>query len=352
MIRARRPVPHYDGLMPEPASSPRIFSGIQPSSSSLHLGNYVGALANWVRLQDDHDAVYCVVDEHAITVDQDPAQLRENTYATAAQFIAAGIDPERSTLFVQSHVPAHAQLAWVLGCITGFGEAGRMTQFKDKSATRGADRTSVGLFTYPVLMAADILLYQADLVPVGIDQKQHLELTRTLAGRFNHRFGPTFTLPEGYIPPETAKVYDLQEPTSKMSKSAASDAGLIRILDEPAKIAKAIRSAVTDTEREIRYDPERKPGISNLLAIGSVFTGQTPEQYAAGYAGQGYGDLKRDLADLVVSALSPIRDRALELMPDRGELDRLLAKGAQRAAAIADQTVSAVYDRVGFAPAR
>jgi tryptophanyl-tRNA synthetase len=338
--------------MPSTSPRPRIFSGIQPSSDSLHLGNYVGALANWVKLQDDHDPIYCVVDEHAITVDQDPTQLRENTYATAAQFIAAGIDPQRSTLFVQSHVPAHAQLGWVLGCLTGFGEASRMTQFKDKSAKRGADHTSVGLFTYPILMAADILLYQANLVPVGIDQKQHLELTRTLAGRFNHRFGDTFTLPEGYIPPETAKVYDLQNPTSKMSKSAATDAGLIRLLDEPAKIAKKIRSAVTDAERDIRYDPEAKPGISNLLAIGSVFTGQTPEQYGADYAGKGYGDLKNDLADLVVSRLSPIRERALELMQDHTELDRLLAQGAERAAAIADRTLAQVYEKIGFAAPR
>lgn len=338
--------------MPSTSPRPRIFSGIQPSSDSLHLGNYVGALANWVKLQDDHDPIYCVVDEHAITVDQDPTQLRENTYATAAQFIAAGIDPQRSTLFVQSHVPAHAQLGWVLGCLTGFGEASRMTQFKDKSAKRGTDHTSVGLFTYPILMAADILLYQANLVPVGIDQKQHLELTRTLASRFNHRFGDTFTLPDGYIPPETAKVYDLQNPTSKMSKSAATDAGLIRLLDEPAKIAKKIRSAVTDAERDIRYDPEAKPGISNLLAIGSVFTGQTPEQYGADYAGKGYGDLKNDLADLVVSKLSPIRERALELMQDRAELDRLLAQGAERAAAIADRTLAQVYERIGFAAPR
>lgn len=340
--------------MAETASTrPRIFSGIQPSSDSLHLGNYVGALANWVKLQDDHDAIYCVVDEHAITVDQDPAKLRENTYATAAQFIAAGIDPDRCTLFVQSHVPAHAQLNWVLGCITGFGEASRMTQFKDKSQKLGAEHTSVGLFTYPVLMAADILLYQAQLVPVGIDQKQHLELTRTLANRFNHRFGDTFTLPEGYIPPETAKVYDLQNPTSKMSKSAASDLGLIRLLDDPKRTAKKIRSAVTDDERDIRYDPEAKPGVSNLLAIGSVFTGQTPDEFAADYTGKGYGDLKKDLADLVVSHLEPIRTRALELMADHTELDRLLAKGAERAASIAQATLDDVYEKIGFiAPAR
>ncbi|WP_028244815.1 tryptophan--tRNA ligase [Pseudoclavibacter soli] len=340
--------------MPEQTNTrqPRIFSGMQPSSDSLHLGNYVGALTNWVRLQDDHETIYCVVDQHAITVPQDPEQLRRNTRGTAAQYIAAGIDPERSTLFIQSHVPAHAQLSWVLGTITGFGEASRMTQFKDKSAKQGAEHTSVGLFTYPVLMAADILLYQADLVPVGIDQKQHLELTRTLAQRFNSRFGDTFTLPEGYIPAETAKVYDLQNPTAKMSKSAASDAGLIRLLDDPTKTAKKIKSAVTDDEREIRFDREHKPGVSNLLAINTVFTGKSIEQLEDEYAGRGYGDLKKDLAEIVVDALSPIRTRALELLDDPAELDRLLAVGAERADAIARKTLATVYDRIGFVAAR
>ncbi|MCD7102403.1 tryptophan--tRNA ligase [Pseudoclavibacter sp. 13-3] len=330
----------------------RIFSGMQPSSDSLHLGNYVGALRNWVSLQNDYDTIYCVVDQHAITVDQDPEQLRRNTRGTAAQYIAAGIDPERSTLFVQSHVPAHAQLSWVLGCITGFGEASRMTQFKDKSAKQGSDHTSVGLFTYPVLMAADILLYNADLVPVGIDQKQHLELTRTLGQRFNSRFGNTFTLPEGYIPDETAKVYDLQNPTAKMSKSAASDAGLIRLLDDPKKTAKKIRSAVTDDDREIRFDREHKPGVSNLLAINAVFTGASISELEEQYAGRGYGDLKKELADIVVEALSPIRARALELLDDPAELDRLLAIGAERAGEIASKTLAEVYDRIGFVSAR
>ncbi|KAB1657057.1 tryptophan--tRNA ligase [Pseudoclavibacter sp. CFCC 11306] len=329
----------------------RIFSGMQPSSDSLHLGNYVGALRNWVSLQNDYDTIYCVVDQHAITVDQDPEQLRRNTRGTAAQYIAAGIDPERSTLFVQSHVPEHAQLSWVLACITGFGEASRMTQFKDKSAKQGSDHTSVGLFTYPVLMAADILLYNADLVPVGIDQKQHLELTRTLGQRFNSRFGDTFTLPEGYIPDETAKVFDLQNPTAKMSKSAASDAGLIRLLDDPKKTAKKIRSAVTDDGREIRFDREHKPGVSNLLAINSVFTGSSIPELEEQYAGRGYGDLKKDLADIVVEALSPIRTRALELLDDPAELDRLLAIGAERAGEIASKTLAEVYDRIGFVAA-
>lgn len=329
----------------------RIFSGMQPSSDSLHLGNYVGALRNWVSLQNDYDTIYCVVDQHAITVDQDPEQLRRNTRGTAAQYIAAGIDPERSTLFVQSHVPAHAQLSWVLACITGFGEASRMTQFKDKSAKQGSDHTSVGLFTYPVLMAADILLYNANLVPVGIDQKQHLELTRTLGQRFNSRFGDTFTLPEGYIPDETAKVFDLQNPTAKMSKSAASDAGLIRLLDDPKKTAKKIRSAVTDDGREIRFDRAHKPGVSNLLAINSVFTGSSIPELEEQYAGRGYGDLKKDLADIVVEALSPIRTRALELLDDPAELDRLLAIGAERAGEIASKTLAEVYDRIGFVAA-
>lgn len=328
----------------------RIFSGMQPSSDSLHLGNYVGALANWVKLQDDYDAIYCVVDEHAITVPQDPAALRERARTTAAQFIAAGIDPHRSTLFIQSHVPAHAQLAWVLGCITGFGEASRMTQFKDKTAKHGTESASVGLFTYPVLMAADILLYQADLVPVGEDQRQHLELTRTLAQRFNSRFGQTFTLPEGYIPPQTGKVYDLQNPTAKMSKSAESDAGVIKLLDEPTALAKKIRSAVTDTDREIRYDRENKPGVSNLLAINSVFTGKTIPELETEYAGRGYGDLKKELADIVVAALTPFRERTRELLADPAELDRLLAIGAERAASIAESTLADVYDKIGFLP--
>ncbi|HHW51258.1 MAG TPA: tryptophan--tRNA ligase [Pseudoclavibacter sp.] len=329
----------------------RIFSGMQPSSDSLHLGNYVGALTNWVKLQDEFDAIYCVVDEHAITAgNPGPDVLRERTRRTAAQYIAAGIDPEKSTLFIQSHVPAHTQLQWVLACITGFGEASRMTQFKDKSAKQGADRTTVGLFTYPILMAADILLYQAEVVPVGEDQRQHLELTRDLAHRFNTQFGDTFTLPEGYIPKSTGKIYDLQEPTAKMSKSAASDAGLIKLLDDPKTIAKKIKSAVTDTDREIRYDPESKPGVSNLLAINSVFTGTSIPDLEAQYAGRGYGDLKKDLAEIVVDALTPFRERTTELLSDPAELDRILAIGADRAEAIATQTLATVYDRIGFVP--
>ena len=326
----------------------RIFSGMQPSSDSLHLGNYVGALTNWVKLQDEFDAIYCVVDQHAITVPQDPDELRARTRTTAAQFIAGGIDPLKSTLFIQSHVPAHAQLAWVLGTITGFGVASRMTQFKDKSAKNGVEAASVGLFTYPVLMAADILLYQANVVPVGEDQRQHLELTRDLAEKFNTRFGDTFTIPDGYIPKASGKVYDLQNPLAKMSKSADTDGGLIRMLDEPKAIAKKIKSAVTDTEREIRFDRDAKPGVSNLLTINSVFTGKTIAELEAEYAGRGYGDLKGDLAEIVVEALTPFRERTHELLDDPAELDRLLAIGAERAAAIAEETLSTVYDRVGF----
>ncbi|WP_395243788.1 tryptophan--tRNA ligase [Agromyces sp. MMS24-K17] len=330
------------------SARPVVFSGMQPSSDSLHLGNYLGALVNWVKLQDEVDPIYCVVDLHAITVAQDPKALRESSRRTAAQYLAAGIDPERSTLFVQSHVPAHAELAWVLGTLTGFGEASRMTQFKDKSAKQGADATTVGLFTYPVLMAADILLYGTDLVPVGDDQRQHLELTRDLAGRFNSRFGDTFTVPEAYIPKESARIYDLQEPTSKMSKSAASEAGLIKLLDEPNVTAKKIKSAVTDAEREIRYDPALKPGISNLLDIYATVTGRTIPELEAEYAGRGYGDLKKELAEAVVDALAPIRARTLELMADPAELDRLLAIGADKAAERAERTLATVYDRVGF----
>jgi len=250
-------------------AKPNLLSGMQPSASSLHLGNYLGALVNWVNMQENFNAYYVIVDLHAITVPQDPAELRTNTRRTAAQYIAAGIDPAKSALFVQSHVPAHAELAWVLNCITGFGEASRMTQFKDKSQKAGSDSASVGLFTYPILQAADILLYQPKAVPVGEDQRQHLELTRDLAERFNSRFGKTFTIPEAHIMKETAKIYDLQNPTAKMSKSAADPKGLVNIMDEDTTISKKIKSAVTDTEGSIKLDWENKPGVSNLLSIHS-----------------------------------------------------------------------------------
>ncbi|OBG32171.1 tryptophan--tRNA ligase [Mycobacterium alsense] len=330
--------------------SGRIFSGVQPTSDSLHLGNALGAVTHWVALQDDHDAFFCVVDLHAITIPQDPEALRRRSLVTAAQYLALGIDPARSTIFVQSHVPAHTQLAWVLGCFTGFGQASRMTQFKDKSTRQGSDSTTVGLFTYPVLQAADVLAYDSELVPVGEDQRQHLELARDVAQRFNARFPDTFVVPDVLIPRATAKIYDLQDPTSKMSKSAATDAGLINLLDDPAVSAKKIRSAVTDSEREIRYDTEAKPGVSNLLTIQSAVTGAAIDKLVEGYAGHGYGDLKKATADAVVEFVSPIKARVDELMSDRAELESVLATGAQRAEDVAAKTVRRVYDRLGFLP--
>ena len=323
---------------------------MQPSADSLHIGNYIGALMQWRTLQEEYDAIYCVVDLHAITVPQDPAKLREATRRTAAQYIAAGIDPTRSILFVQSQVAAHPQLAWVLNTITGFGEAGRMTQFKDKSAKQGADSASVGLFTYPVLQAADILLYDAAIVPVGEDQRQHIELTRDLGNRFNSRFGQTFTIPEARILPETAKVYDLQNPGSKMSKSGESPQGILWLLDEPSVTAKKLKSAVTDNDREIRFDQAEKPGVSNLLTILSVISGESIPSLVAGFEGKGYGDLKGAVADAVVAEFAPVRERALELLADPAELDRLLTANADRAAEIADATLRRVYDAVGFLP--
>ncbi|KTR37345.1 MULTISPECIES: tryptophan--tRNA ligase [Rothia] len=330
--------------------APRVFSGAQPSADSLHLGNYVGAVRNWVDMQDANECIYFIPDLHAITVPQDPATLAERTRKTAAQYIAAGIDPTRTPFFVQSHVPEHTQLSWLLSCITGFGEASRMTQFKDKSAKQGAENATVGLFTYPILMAADILLYQTDQVPVGEDQRQHLELTRTLAQRFNTRFGETFVIPEGKILRDTAKVYDLQNPGAKMSKSAASDSGIIWLLDEPKKMAKKIKSAVTDDGTEIRFDREAKPGISNLLTIYSSLTGRPVEEIVAEYEGKMYGHLKVGLAEVAVEVLGPIRERTLEIMADPAELDRLLAAGAEQAREIAAVTVQRAYDAVGFLP--
>jgi tryptophanyl-tRNA synthetase len=321
---------------------------MQPSADSLQIGNYIGALLQWKELQQSHDAFFSVVDMHAITVAQDPAALREQTRRTAAQYIAAGIDPSASTLYVQSHVPAHAELAWVLNTITGFGEAGRMTQFKDKSAKQGQDATSVGLFAYPVLMAADILLYDTTVVPVGDDQRQHVELTRDLANRFNSRFGETFVVPEAIILKETARIYDLQSPTSKMSKSAESHAGVIWLLDEPKHTAKKIMRAVTDTDGVVAFDRENKPGISNLLTIFSVLGGRSIDALVDDYAGKGYGDFKKDLAEVVVGAFGPIRERVLELLDDPAELDRLLAINADRASEVAEATLAKVYDRIGF----
>ncbi|MDQ1587301.1 MAG: tryptophanyl-tRNA synthetase [Microbacteriaceae bacterium] len=329
-------------------TKPRLYSGMQPSADSLQIGNYIGALLQWKELQQSHDAFFSVVDMHAITVAQDPAALRDQTRRTAAQYIAAGIDPSASTLYVQSHVPAHAELAWVLNTITGFGEAGRMTQFKDKSAKQGQDATSVGLFAYPVLMAADILLYDTTVVPVGDDQRQHVELTRDLANRFNSRFGETFVVPEAIILKETARIYDLQNPTSKMSKSAESHAGVIWLLDEPKHTAKKIMRAVTDTDGVVAFDRENKPGISNLLTIFSVLGGRSIDALVDDYAGKGYGDFKKDLAEVVVGAFGPIRERVLELLDDPAELDRLLAINADRASEVAEATLAKVYDRIGF----
>lgn len=333
-----------------PGTRQRILSGMQPSADSLHLGNYLGALVNWVRMQDEYDAVFFIPDLHAITVPQDPAELAQRTRVTAAQYIAGGVDVDKCTLFVQSQVPEHAQLAWVLNCITGFGEASRMTQFKDKALKQGSDQASVGLFTYPILQAADILLYKPHGVPVGEDQRQHVELSRDLAQRFNSRFGETFTVPQPFIQKGTAKIYDLQNPTAKMSKSAESPAGLINLLDEPKLIAKRIKSAVTDTGTEIRFDRENKPGVSNLLTIYSAITGQSIEQLTAAYEGKMYGHLKVDLAEVVTAHLSPIRDRANELLADPAELDRLLAVGADKAREAAAATLKDVYSKVGFLP--
>lgn len=323
---------------------------MQPSADSLHAGNYIGALLQWREMQQNYDAVFCVVDLHAITVPQDPALLRQQTRRTAAQYIAGGIDPEHSVLFVQSQVPAHAQLAWVLNTITGFGEASRMTQFKDKSAKQGNDSASVGLFTYPILQAADILLYDAAVVPVGEDQRQHIELTRDLAARFNSRFGDTLVVPEVQIQKETAKIYDLQNPESKMSKSATSDSGVLWLLDEPSKTAKKIKSAVTDADREIRFDSAAKPGVSNLLTLHSTFSGTSIADLETQFEGKGYGDLKKEVAEVVVSEFEPVRARTLELLDDPAELDRVLSKNAERANEMAEATLARVYDRIGFLP--
>jgi len=327
---------------------PRVLSGIQPTADSFHFGNYLGALRQWVDLQADYEPFFFIADLHAITVEQDPKLLRDRTRRAAAQLVAMGIDPERSAIFVQSQIPAHAQLGWVLQCLTGFGEARRMTQFKDKSAKAGEGAASVGLFTYPVLQAADILLYRPHYVPVGEDQRQHLELTRDLAQRFNHRYKLTFRLPEPYILKATAKITDLQEPTAKMSKSASSPAGIIELLDDPKVSAKKIRSAVTDSESEIRFDPETKPGVSNLLTIFSALTAVPISELEERYVGAGYGTLKSDLADAVVEFVTPFRDRTLELLEDTEQLDLVVRAGAERAGVIAAATLRDVYERVGF----
>lgn len=333
-------------------SQPRLFSGMQPTHDSLHLGNYLGAQVNWVRMQDEFDAFFCVVDQHALTVAPDPAELRRRTRVTAAQYLAGGVDPERSTVFVQSHVPEHAQLAWILDCITGFGEAARMTQFKDKSGKRGQEGTNVGLFAYPMLMAADILLYDTAAVPVGDDQRQHLELARNLAQRFNARYGDTFVVPEAHIPSETARIMSLAEPTAKMSKSADNQAGNLMMLDEPKVNTKKVKSAVTDTDNAVRFDPDAKPGIANLLRIHAALSGDSIDTLVERYAGENrYGALKTDVAELVVAVQQPFKQRVDELLADPGELDAILSRGADRAREVAAPTLAKAYDAVGFLPA-
>ncbi len=331
-----------------PVTQPRSLSGMQPTSDSLHLGNYIGALVNWVELQERTDAFYFVADLHAQTVPTDPEVIRRRTRITAAQFIAGGVDPERSAVFCQSHVREHTEVAWILSCQTAFGEMNRMTQFKDKTAK--GQNANVGLFYYPILMASDILLYQPEYVPVGDDQRQHLEITRDLATRFNARFGGTFTVPEPYILKESARIMDLQEPTSKMSGSTSADKGLLLLSDEPSRLAKKLRSAVTDADGEVRYDPEAKPGVSNLLTIHSALSRRPVGELVDEYAGRGYGDLKKDVAEVVVAAVEPFQARMAELMGDPAELDRILAKGAERATEVASRTRNAVYDAVGVLP--
>ena len=331
-------------------TTPRLFSGMQPSADSLHFGNYAGALLQWIEMQNTHDAVFCVVDLHAITVPQDPKTLAATTRKTAAQYIACGIDPEKSTLFVQSHVPAHSELAWILNTVTSFGEASRMTQFKDKSQKQGSDNSTVGLFTYPILQAADILLYDATVVPVGEDQRQHIELTRNIAERFNQRFGETFVVPEVKIVDAAAKIYDLQNPESKMSKSGESPQGILWLLDEPSVITKKIKSAVTDTETEIRFDAVNKPGVSNLLTLASLATGKTVPALEAEFQGLGYGNLKSTVAEAVVEVLEPIRTTTDDLLADPAELDRILARGAEKAEERANRTLAKVHTAVGFLP--
>ena len=331
-------------------SRPRVLSGIQPTADSFHLGNYLGAVRQWVTLQDDHDAFYLVVDLHAITVEHDPALLLRRTRVSAAQLLAAGLDPDRCTLFVQSHVPEHAQLAWVFQCLTGFGEASRMTQFKDKSQREGADRATVGLFTYPILQAADIVLYDANRVPVGEDQRQHVELTRDLAQRFNSRFGDTLIVPEPYILRHTAKIRDLQTPAKQMSKSLGG-AGCLFLLDDPAVNVKKVRSAVTDSGREVGFDEAERPGVSNLLTIQSALTGRSIDELVASYAGRGYGDLKKETAEAVSDFVGPFQQRTRSYLDDPAELDRILARGAAKARAVAAATLARVYERVGFLPA-
>ena len=329
-------------------SKKRVLSGIQPTHDSFHLGNYLGALKQWVQLQENNDAFYCVVDLHALTVETDPKVLQKRILLSAAQLIAIGVDPSKCTLFIQSHVPAHNQLAWVLECITGFGEAGRMTQFKDKSQKGGADRTNVGLFTYPILQAADILLYQADFVPVGEDQRQHIELTRDLGQRFNSKYKEIFNIPQAQIIKSLAKINDLQNPTAKMSKSASSMSGVIELLDAPEVTLKKFKSSVTDDGKEVKFDEKGKPGISNLLTIHSALSGKSIEAIENEFTGKGYGDFKSAVAEVVIAELEPIRDRTKQLMDDPAELVSLLKVGAKKANEVAANTLKEVYAAIGL----
>jgi tryptophanyl-tRNA synthetase len=328
----------------------RVLSGIQPTADSFHLGNYLGAIRQWVALQDSHDAFYCVVDLHAITVDVDPKVLTERTLTSVAQLIALGLDPNRCTIFVQSQVSAHNQLGWVMECLAGFGEASRMTQFKDKSQKAGVDRTTVGLFTYPLLQAADIMLYGANLVPVGEDQRQHIELTRDLGQRFNTRYGETLVIPEAQIMKAGAKINDLQDPSAKMSKSAASQAGVIDILDEANVNIKKIKSAVTDMGKEIRFDEKEKPGISNLLTILSHLGGKSIPALEAEFAGSGYGDFKMAVANTVADYFAPVRTRTQQLLTERSELLAIIEAGAKKAEVVASDTLARVYANMGLLP--
>jgi tryptophanyl-tRNA synthetase len=326
--------------------TPRVLSGIQPTSDSFHVGNHLGALQNWVAMQETHECVYFIADMHAITVEQDPKTLRNRTLLSYAQLLALGIDPNKSTLIVQSHVPEHAQLMWVMSSITGLGEANRMTQFKDKSAKGGAATASVGLLTYPILQAADILLYQANAVPVGEDQRQHLELTRDLAIRFNGRFGDTFTVPEAHIVKGTAKIQDLQDPTAKMSKSSPS--GCINLLDPLKTTEKKIKSAVTDSDSVVAFDPANKAGVSNLLTIMSAYTGTSIPDLVKSFEGRMYGDLKKETAAAVLSFVEPLQAKVDSYMTDPAELENLMRKSSTRAREIASKTLADVHDKLGF----
>lgn len=332
---------------PKPEKRPVIFSGIQPSGT-LTLGNYIGALRNFVKLQDDYDCLYCVVDEHAITVRQNPADLRRRCLELAAIYIASGIDPKKSLVYCQSHVSAHAELGWILNCFTYMGELNRMTQYKDKCA-KHADNINAGLFTYPTLMAADILLYQTNLVPVGVDQKQHLELCRDIAQRFNSIYGDVFTIPEGYIPKVGAKIMSLQEPTRKMSKSDPEDT-YIALLDPPDVIRRKIKRAVTDSDGEIRFDPEQKPGVSNLLSIMSALGAGSIEDICSELAGQGYGTLKSRTTDCVIAALEPLQAEFNRLISDKAYLQGVLDENAKTASYLANKTLRKVQKKLGFAP--